>query len=140
MGPNLARTFIDHYGGNIPDLYIALEDFVRSGDSFDPNIVLDDQIEDRIQQVIDENRDKSKSFQILRDLPVKGYHYINYHSHGETDPLIQSICLHGIAMLLGSDSSGRPDFPIDIWNFERGKLFSLETNNHFNFVCHSFYP
>jgi hypothetical protein len=129
MGPNLARTFIDHFGGHLLDLYCSLEEFSRTGDSFDPYLGVDWRIEESLQRMINENPPNSKLFEILRDLAVKGYHYIDYDTFGTRDALIQSICLQGIAMLLTRDYSGIPDFPMDIWNFERENCFSLEDNS-----------
>jgi hypothetical protein len=115
MGPNLANTFIDYYGGHILNLQAALNMIAIEGDDFNPKNILP-QVYEEVSNVIDANQDDLTLFPILADIAIKGYHMIDLSVSDQRDAVIRKLCDSGIAMLLVEDSTERTDFPINIWN------------------------
>ena len=108
VGPNLAATLIDYYGGHVYDIYLKLQELSSTGGSFGPGIQMN---ANNVQKCLKYAVDKQHMRELLTQLAEKGFAPLKR----VTDREAEIISKYYVGGQVQKERSKVIGFPDEVW-------------------------
>ena len=108
VGPNLAATLIDYYGGHVYDMYLQLQELRSKGGNFNPGILTNT---DNVKRCLKYAVDKPRMRELLTQIAVNGFAPIDDIDDSEAE----IISKYNVGGQVQKDRSAVIGFPVEMW-------------------------